>query len=1178
MCKTLIYWTFVISLLVLAEGQASGAYRAAYWDQRYWTSWADEDVTVAIRDAFQAAGYEILDADELKTWMDARIADRKASVVVFCRDVAPDTVIESLSSDCTLRQYLDAGGKIVWYSDIPVWDLAHLGGGYTYLGPSGCANILGIQGVDWQNSTGTQVVFTDDGVTWGLTETWTSERWTPADQVDLVLATDAAGNAAAWVKHFVPGDTTRGFIRIWDVDVMPGYRPSFDDLLSVAEYGLGANPFARGPDPLDGSQYTYTWVNLSWQPGDFAVSHDVYIGDNFDEVNEATPDSDVFRGNTTEESLWIGFPECPYPDGLTPGTTYYWRIDEVNDVNAASPWKGPVWSFWLAPETAYDPYPADGAKFQDPDVDLSWSAGLNAAMHYVYFGDDFDTVKNATGGRPRAATSYDPETLELQKVYYWRVDEVEQGGALHTGDVWRFTTTTAKTGSIVWELWEDIGGTNVDALKGDSRYPWLPTQTGEAASFTLQPNLDYYGGRMHGWLHVPVAGDYTFWVAGDDNTELWLSTDQDPANVRLIASVPVWTGLNEWSRYTSQQSEPITLDTDCYYIMGLWKEGDGGDHISAAWQGPGIPQRTIIAGGYLAPYEPLWAHAANPANGATGVSETVTLRWTAGIKAAQHDVFFGTDRDAVANADTTTAGIYRGRQNFDANDYLPTECPLPWGVTCYWRIDEVNEAEPDSPWKGSLWSFTTANCLIVEDFEQYDDVCNQIFYTWTDGWGHEGDPGCGVLPATGNGTGSTVGNLNPPTVEQTIVHGGRQSMPFGYNNGVTPFYSEASRQWASPQDWTCRDVRGLSLCFHGHPGNAPDTLYLVVQDNAAELAVVTHPDPEVLQAAGWQEWNIDLQQLSSVDLASVKKIYLGVGNRNSPQAGGSGKLYFDDIRVYPPRCVPSLAKPAADLSGNCIVDYADIQIVASQWLNDEFTVTPVDPGTAGLVARYRFEGDANDAVGDHNGVTSDIVTYGAGKVGQAIILDGVNDYVIVGSVGIGGDAPRTISGWAKAHATVMPDWTGILGFTDPGGGAAKSFDIEYTGVTGATYRGYGIHVYGWERNMLPLDLDWHHLAATYDEITVRWYGDGRLVGSSDLPLDTVDNLQIGKRADYENTFPGRIDEVRIFNRALSEAEIAWLAGHTSPLSIPADLYQDDVIDFKDLAVLADSWLDELLWP
>jgi len=404
-------------------------------------------------------------------------------------------------------------------------------------------------------------------------------------------------------------------------------------------------------------------------------------------------------------------------------------------------------------------------------------------------------------------------------------------------------------------------------------------------------------------------------------------------------------------------------------------------------------------------------------------------------------------------------------------------------------------------------------------------------------------------------------------------------MPLAYDNTGTAGkarYSETQREWASPQDWTKADVKALTLWFHGETDNTPETLYVAVEDSAAQVRVATHPNPEALQGAGWQEWNVPLQQFSGVNLTSVKKMYIGLGNRVSPQAGGTGTIFIDDIRLYPARCIPSLGKPNADLSGNCIVDDADVEIMANQWLNSGFMVTPVDPGSAGLIAHYPFNGNTNDAVGGHHGTTTGLVSYAAGKIGQAIVLDGVDDLVTVGAVGISGAAPRTIAGWAKAHATSLPDWINIFGFTGPSGGNGH-FDIEHVNVGGN--RGYGIHVYGWERVICPVDLEWHHLAASYDGTTIKWYGDGRLIGSdSSRVLDTPDNVHMGKRDDNENYWPGRVDEVRIFNRALSDAEVASLAGYTSAISIPADLYQDDVIDFKDFAVLADSWLDKVFWP
>jgi len=205
--------------------------RAAYWDSRYRTSWASEADSIAVRDGLSAAGYTILNADQLKTWMNARIADKKLSVVVFCRDNAPDTVVETVDPNCTLRKYLDAGGKIVFYADIPFWDIAHADGTWDNPGGSGCADILGIPGVDWTNSTSTQVTLTAAGRAWGLTQTWMSTRWTPADESFTVLATDAAGNAAAWVKHYLPGDAARGFVRLWD---RTG-RPLVEDIIRAAE-------------------------------------------------------------------------------------------------------------------------------------------------------------------------------------------------------------------------------------------------------------------------------------------------------------------------------------------------------------------------------------------------------------------------------------------------------------------------------------------------------------------------------------------------------------------------------------------------------------------------------------------------------------------------------------------------------------------------------------------------------------------------------------------------------------------------------------------------------------------------------------------------------------------------------------------------------------------------------
>jgi len=199
------------------------------------------------------------------------------------------------------------------------------------------------------------------------------------------------------------------------------------------------NPRARRPEPRDGDMLVSIWTMLGWKPGPFAVSHDVYVGDNFDDVNNGT--EDTFTGNHVTDTLIVGFPGYPVPGGLVPGTTYYWRVDEVNDANAASPWKGDIWSFSIQPYTAYNPSPADGAEFVDLETSLSWDGGYGAKLHYLFIGESFEDVNSAAAGLPVGLTTHKP-SLEPEKVLFWRIDEFD-GLNTYKGDVWAFTTPGA---------------------------------------------------------------------------------------------------------------------------------------------------------------------------------------------------------------------------------------------------------------------------------------------------------------------------------------------------------------------------------------------------------------------------------------------------------------------------------------------------------------------------------------------------------------------------------------------------------------------------------------------------------------------------------------------------------------------------------------------------------------
>jgi len=676
----------------------------------------------------------------------------------------------------------------------------------------------------------------------------------------------------------------------------------YDTVLPPTEIKKLATRFgATRPSPADGVINGSNWANLSWTSGSTAVFHEIYLGASYDDVFNGA--GDTFRARQPVQLTFYiaGMPGFAYPAGLTLGQTYYWRIDEVD--MSGTKYKGPVWSFLVPSQKAYKPSPADTTQFVDPNADLTWSGGLNAIVHYVFFGESFEDVNKATQGVPTAETSYDPGTLAFDKTYYWRVDEFD-AKETRRGDIWNFRTILPGLGTITQEIYENMTG-DLAVLKASVNFPDNPTSTAQLTAFDTAgwgDAKDNYGGRMHGWVHVPVAGEYTFWIASDDTAELWLSKDDDPGNAQLIAGVPGWTGAGEWEKYPEQKSLPIKLDAARYYIMALWQDGILGDHCEVAWQGPGVATRTIINGMYLKPFEAVSAFGPRPLNKAAGVPQTSTLSWKAGAKAAFHDVYFGDNEQAVAEATAATADLYQGRQPLSETTFDPG--PLVWGKTYYWRVDEVNDAA-GSPWKGSVWSFTAADFIVVDDFESYtNDSPDRVFQIWIDGWGFSKDD---FFPTgnPGNGTGALVG-YDPALgdiMETSITHGGRQAMPMDYNNAVTPFYSEADTTWASPQNWTINGVTDLTLYFRGNTqGNSQDDLYVVVEDTNGNARVVTNPDPAAVFTMQWTEWKIPLSRFTSagVGMTKVKKMYIGVGDREAPQANGSGRIYIDDIRVTRP--------------------------------------------------------------------------------------------------------------------------------------------------------------------------------------------------------------------------------------------------------------------------------------
>ena len=694
------------------------------------------------------------------------------------------------------------------------------------------------------------------------------ELWGSNDSIDGPYTLIASGplvdfdQATAWPRRVI-NETPIEFENTVSYThyqvIFPVVRdPAAANSMQIAEVELLSPVFkASEPVPANGAVHEDTWANLSWTPGETSASHDVYFGESFDDVDAGA--EGTFQGNQTSPFLVVGFPGFAVPDGLVLGMTYYWRVDEI-EADGTTIYKGDVWSFTVPPKTGYNPNPIDTGKWVDLNPTLSWRPGSGARLHYVYFGDNFDEVSNATGATQQTTTTFTPGTLEMGKTYYWRVDEFDVVET-HKGDVWSFTTTDGG-GGLKGEYFNNIDMSGTPVLtRIDPSVNLNLVGVGPGAPVSA----DEWSARWTADLEIIVANTFTFAVNCQDGTRLRIDD-------KLI--IDQWVIPTVTSKY---YSVPIHLEKGVHSLR-LEFFDSGGDAVEQLyWSTPTMAEEIIPAGPLQPPFR---ANSPNPSNGAVDVKQTTILGWNAGEAAASHEVYFGTDADAVKNADTSSPE-YKGTRALGSESYDPGQ--LEWDTTYYWRVDEVNDTHPDSPWTGNVWSLTTANFLIIDDMESYNNInegeegSNRIYLAWVDGFDN---------PTT---NGSTVGHLDPPFAEQTIVHSGLQSMPFAYDNAVGK--SEATLTLTYPRDWTEKGVDTLGIWYIGDAANASETMYVVLNGTSG----VDNPDANAAQAEDWTEWRTSLSEFN-VNLSNVNTITLGLRS----VTGGSGMIFFDDIRLYPP--------------------------------------------------------------------------------------------------------------------------------------------------------------------------------------------------------------------------------------------------------------------------------------
>jgi hypothetical protein len=216
-------------------------------------------------------------------------------------------------------------------------------------------------------------------------------------------------------------------------------------------------------------------------------------------------------------------------------------------------------------------------------------------------------------------------------------------------------------GNILREYWTGIGGSVVSNLTSNAAYPDNPTRRNYPGVFEAPLNqADNYGTRMRGYIHPAVSGMYTFSIASDDSSELYLSTDTDPANMTQIAYVSGSTGWRNWTVRQSQQSEQIFLSAGLtYYIEAIQKEGSGGDHLSVAWKLDAGAWEGPIPGAYLSPYIIDTLDHTGPTEPGNFAAQSldsarINVSWDASVDAESGVAYYVVYRDGLEVGTTAT--------------------------------------------------------------------------------------------------------------------------------------------------------------------------------------------------------------------------------------------------------------------------------------------------------------------------------------------------------------------------------------------------------------------------------------------------------------------------------------------------------------------------------------------
>jgi len=601
-------------------------------------------------------------------------------------------------------------------------------------------------------------------------------------------------------------------------------------------------------------------------PADYDLSgtsqHNAYIG--CLTLHDTGEIAKFFAGMIDDVAIWNR--------ALTPEEIIYlWNDGVGNTVSVSEPGK------------ASDPSLADGAEDVLRDVVLSWTPGEFAAPtngHNVYLSESFDDVNDGVGAITQDANSYTPaQRLDFGTTYYWRVDEANSTTGWDEGDIWQFTTELLANPIDVNNITATASSTNQADQGPENTINGSGLDVNDMHS-TLDTDMWLNGGEPNAWIEYEldkVHKLHEMWVWNSNQAmepalgfglkDVTIEYSTNGTDYTTLAGVPEFAqapGASDYEHNTTVDFNGVTAK----YVRLI---------ANSKW-GSFMPQSGLSEVRFFS--IPVYAREPSPDSGATDVDVEATLSWRAGRDAAKHDVYLSTDEQAVidGNVPNTTVAETSYSASLDVDS------------TYYWRVDEVNDAETTTTWRGEIWNFTTPEYLVVDDFESYnaidppDPASNTIFASWEDGY---------FTPTT-NGALVGVGNLPYTETRAAYVHSGAQAMPYSYgNNGKSSVGTLTLTGTA--RDFTRHGVGQLSLWFRGESTNDVEPMYVTLNGIA-----IAHTNPNATQVDAYEEWVIPLQDFATlgVTLNNVTSIAISIGTPTPGAASGAGTMSFDDLRLY----------------------------------------------------------------------------------------------------------------------------------------------------------------------------------------------------------------------------------------------------------------------------------------